>query len=266
MSSADHNPPAPDGPAPEDARRQPESAKLAHELANLLDGSLRNVGLVMSSLRGAEGALTDKTAEDDMAHRLETANHAMQQMARLIRRWMGQASRLGELHEQAFTLREAIDHALDLLRPAAAAQGIRLEVHVQPEAAELPAGPVYPIITNAVRNSIEAILQRPGGHGEEPADGGWCVEVHAEVADEQFMLAVRDNGPGWAPTLAEPDGGFRFGATTKPGGHGIGLTLARDIAQSLGGSIELNNRQPHGAEMAVRYPVASLYENADTNG
>jgi len=127
------------------------SDALAHELANLLDGSLRHLGLAISKLREP----TPETG-DDLLPRLEAANTAMQQMAKLIHRWMRADQTPGRLFDQMRTIGEAVQHAVTLMAPAASMRDIEVRVTLQREAAQLPAGPIYPVIANALRNSIEA--------------------------------------------------------------------------------------------------------------
>jgi signal transduction histidine kinase len=235
-------------------------AKLAHELANLLDGSLRNVGLVMSSLREPPARVGVRAGEDeDLVHRLEAANQAMQYMATLIQRWMGRPRPTNALHHQARTLHDTIHSAINLLAPVAAGRGIAIDVQIDSAAVALPAGPIYPIVANAVRNSVEALSQ-PRADGS--AEGG-RITVAAHLVGNQIELAVADNGPGLAADLFDDRGRMRQGITTKEGGHGLGLALARDIARGLGGTLELSNQQPRGASLTLRYPVAGVMQGME---
>ena len=117
------------------------SAKISHELGNLLDGSLRNVNLVMSSLRGATDSDREHPDSDhDMLPRLEAVNDAMNQMAILLRRWYDHVKSPDLLHHQSHTLGQTIEHAVHLLEGAARNQCIRIKSDIEDEAAGLPAG------------------------------------------------------------------------------------------------------------------------------
>jgi two-component system CitB family sensor kinase len=118
-------------------------------------------------------------------------------------------------------------------------------------AARLPAAALFPVLANGLRNSIEAISADPA-RGEKPG----VIEIAAQVQTGQVRLAITDNGPGLDRAAFDTGGIFRFGKTTKPDGHGLGLSLCRDIAANLGGALRLTNRDDGGALLTLTYPVA----------
>jgi signal transduction histidine kinase len=65
------------------------------------------------------------------------------------------------------------------------------------------------------------------------------VQVHLSEADERVYVTVLDNGPGIPSsvlsTLFDP-----FVTAGKPNGTGLGLTLARRVAEEHGGCICLD--------------------------
>jgi signal transduction histidine kinase len=69
------------------------------------------------------------------------------------------------------------------------------------------------------------------------------VEVHVTEADEQVSITISDNGPGIPAsvrrTLFDP-----FVTAGKQNGTGLGLTLARRIAEEHGGSVRLEESIP----------------------
>ena len=157
----------------------------------------------------------------------------------------------GGLHQHACTLHETVHAAAKLLAPVAASRRAKLHVEITLEAANLPAGPIYPVIANGLRNSIEAIGQR----GPHDTPHGGTVQLFARLVDHDVEVRILDDGPGVSPTMFEPNGELVHGRTTKHGGQGLGLPLARDIARDLNGTLELRNRESLGAELVFRYPA-----------
>jgi signal transduction histidine kinase len=258
MSPRDNIPPTPSARALFAPAQTPESGpQLAHELANLLDGSLRNVSLVLSSLRApAHGDPLTIPLDDDLLARLETVSIGLRQMATLIHRWMGRQHEAAWQHQDTRTLRQVIDHATRLLQPAATSRRVTILVTVTEPAGNLPAAGVYPILANALRNGIEAIAGDTHRNADGTSGGGGTVQVGAAIIAGALQLTIADDGPGLAPTLFDEAGQFRFGITSKPNGHGLGLSLCRDIAARLGGTLTLTNRVPRGTVLRVCLPVS----------
>ncbi|MEM1209292.1 MAG: ATP-binding protein [Planctomycetota bacterium] len=258
-SRGDDAPPPGDQVAPDAASRA-----VAHELANLVDGSMRSLGLGLRKLDEQDAEAHSAEA----LHQLRTADGALRRMASLLHQWMGRSAGVGGVLSglERGTLAEAIDHAIDMTRSAAEPRYIALEREVAPDAGGLPAGPVYGLLLNALRNAIESIDAadrgapgttggRPGGRFEHHA-----VAVRAWLDGADVRLSVTDTGAGVAPELVARGGAFRYGRSTKPGGQGIGLSVAREVVESLGGRLKLRDRDDDiaGAVLSVRYPRAAV--------
>ena len=143
----------------------------------------------------------------------------------------------------------------DCSLPAAAEHQIIVRVAVGDDAAALPAGPVHTIISNALRNSIQAITGHTVDQSLSLTSDDRRIEITACRTDTHVQLTVRDTGPGFSASLFDDDGRFSFGQTTKIDGHGIGLALISDTVHSLGGTVQLENNSPHGAVLIVDYPI-----------
>jgi two-component system OmpR family sensor kinase len=77
---------------------------------------------------------------------------------------------------------------------------------------------------------------------------------------------VEDDGPGvpdaLAATLFER---FVRGAGDRGGSFGLGLAIVRAVAESHGGSVELQNVNP-GARFIVRLPLSTPGSDLDDDG
>lgn len=90
---------------------------------------------------------------------------------------------------------------------------------------------VEQLLINLVKNAADAVLELPVEQ-RTPVIVGW----HADP--DQVSVDIADRGPG----LANPTNAFVPFFTTKPGGTGVGLVLARQIAEAHGGRLTLENR------------------------
>jgi signal transduction histidine kinase len=75
---------------------------------------------------------------------------------------------------------------------------------------------------------------------------------------EDLVIRVLDDGPGIPEAdlerVFEPFYRVESSRNPETGGTGLGLCIARDIAQAHGGSLVLRNRSPHGLEAILTLP------------
>ncbi len=268
MSSVNNNNPNDPVMPPQDTAKQAQSApqspataaQLAHELANLLDGSMRHIGLAIHSL--SENTPQTEPDNNDLLNRLQTTDKAMRQMASLVRAFMKAAPQPTELSTQSQTLGQTLKQIVDIHKPSAEHHNIELSLQVDPRAAALPAGPVFPVVANAILNSIEAIADMQAlGSPASPADASpHHINIIARLETGTVWLLINDDGPGIDPDMIDNDGNLRIGHTTKPEGHGFGLSLSQQVANNLQGKLELRPRPEGGASLVMRYPEASLHQ------
>jgi len=227
-------------------------ATLAHELNNMLDGAMRYLSLARRGLGTGSPGNSDAAAT---VRQLEAATDGLSRMAVLIERAMRPQSRNGLYFDPSEPLVEALLHAADAMRPLADDRGIRINVDCSPRLVITPAGPVYTILVNAIRNSIDAVGR----------DG--VIDIVAELrtigdGSPEVCLDILDDGPG--PRRGREHRVFELGYSTSPAGDGVGLALCKDIVDGLGGTIGIARRpndRPNwtvrrpGAHLSVRYPA-----------
>jgi len=106
-----------------------------------------------------------------------------------------------------------------------------------------------------LRQMISNLMGNAVQHGEDPID----LKLTGEASD--VVLVVHNGGPpispGELPKIFEPlVRGSSAGRpkANRPGSIGLGLYIAREIAQSHGGTIDVTSTQEAGTTFTVRLP------------
>jgi len=108
------------------------------------------------------------------------------------------------------------------------------------------AAQVEQVLINLVKNAHEA-----GGPDDE-------VTLALQVLGRELRIEVADRGPGMSDTvLAQALLPFY---STKRSGTGLGLALAREIAEAHGGRIALANREGGGLQVSLLLPLSGPRE------
>ena len=88
------------------------------------------------------------------------------------------------------------------------------------------------------------------------------VRIALRAEDDQVVLSVSDEGPGVPEALRERvfERFFRVDASRsrETGGTGLGLAIVKHAAESLGGSVAIQDGDLGGAEFVVRMPRARM--------
>jgi nitrogen fixation/metabolism regulation signal transduction histidine kinase len=190
-----------------------------HELNN----SLAPIKSVIETSRDALAAGSpDKEEREELAHNLAL----VAERAESLRRFLSRYSELARLPEP--TLVDCNVGAL--LRQVAAVQppGRVQQASADKLSLRGDADQLQQALINLVRNAVEAT-----------PEGAAPVQLRALRGKDSVVFEVEDNGPG----VANPDNLFVPFFTTKPGGSGIGLVLARQVAEAHGGTLSLRNRE-----------------------
>ena len=89
---------------------------------------------------------------------------------------------------------------------------------------------------------------------------GECARLSVSNAGAEAIIRIEDDGPGMLEealkSAADPFVRGDASRSRRTGGAGLGLTLADAIAKAHGGTLTLENRQPHGLVATIRLPAA----------
>jgi len=111
----------------------------------------------------------------------------------------------------------------DLVGPRLAHAGTTLICRCPPLSLDARAAPLRAAVVNLVLNAIDAAGQ------------GGRVTLAAEQRGDELVVSVEDTGPGIPPRLA--DSIADPFVTAKPEGVGLGLAVARAVAEERGGKL-----------------------------
>ena len=157
----------------------------------------------------------------------------------------------------AVDLRLLVEQAVESFLPAATAKQIALSWSAPPSTPNLYGDPhrLEIIITNLLGNA----LKFTGNHGS--------ISITVEQSDTHAEIAVTDTGDGIAPEDLEKIFA-RFhqvesSARRRREGAGIGLALARELAELHGGTIEVTSELGRGSTFRVRLPLGKDHFHPD---
>lgn len=120
---------------------------------------------------------------------------------------------------------------------------------------------LYRALFNLVRNAVEA-LAPPNDAGMPVARPGASVVVRAFAQSEDAIIEIADNGPG-LPQAAIENLFEPFKGSLKPGGSGLGVAIALEIARAHHGNLLLAKSDETGATFRLLLP-ASVVQYAPT--
>lgn len=203
-------------------------------------------------------------SENEVANALETIERNARSQAQLIEDLLD-VSRItsGKLRLDVRPIEPAsiIEGALEAVRPAADARGVRL-VKVLPSGLSSISGDpnrLQQVVWNLLANAIKFT----------PAGGS--IEVRVERVASHIQIIVQDTGEGISPDFL-PFVFDRFRqadakTTRKHGGLGLGLAIVRHLVEMHGGSVHAESKgEGQGATFIVKLPVMAVYQKSAMEG
>lgn len=230
-------------------------ATVSHELRTPLTAVLGWVRLLQ----------TGSVDESAMARALETIERNAKIQAQLIDEILD-VSRIitGKLRldSHPIDLRRVIEAAIDAIRPAAEAQGVRLEAELGARAAPAAgdAARLQQVVWNLLSNAVK--FTPKGGH----------VAIRLARGDSRAEITVSDTGRGISPDFL-PHIFERFSqaddVSSKPsqGGLGLGLAIVKHLVELHGGEVQARSHgEGQGATFTIVLPLLADVPEAAADG
>lgn len=107
---------------------------------------------------------------------------------------------------------------------------------------------LHRILANLLRNSAQALC-----HSQTAKPR---IEVSADLVGDTIIARLEDNGPG-LPEQVENSLFLPFTRGNHEGSTGLGLSISKELAEGMGGSLELLETGPEGTSFILGLPRAT---------
>lgn len=233
----------------ESRRRLGEIEKLS-AMGSLLAGVAHELNNPLAILVAQATVLLERAPDPDVARRAGRIHDAAARAGRVVKGFLAIARQRPPVCE-ATDLNAVVDGTLELLNHDLGRDEIAVERDLDPR---LPlAGADRDLLGQALvhllTNARQAALDR---------DGGRRLSVRTRADEAAAWIEVEDDGAGVPAAIAARIFDPRF--TTRPAGTalGVGLSLARAIAQAHGGDLALVPGEPGaGARFRLSLPLSA---------
>lgn len=201
-------------------------AQVAHEIKNPL-----------TAIKGLTDLLAEQAPDARDARRLAVISDEVARIERILRDYLSFSHPFERVARAPTDLAALLRDLLGLLEVRADRAGITLSAQGEPLTATLDPRRVKEALLNLVLNALE-VTPRGGRVTVAWARDGAAV-----------TLEVCDDGPGMSPEVLARVGDAFF--TTRDGGTGLGVRLARRAAEAHGGSLSFDRAPGRGTRATM---------------
>jgi len=192
---------------------------------------------------------------------LPSVQNYLQRMSQLVKNLLN-ADRMEHgqirLQVQALDLSALARETVESMRPCAECKDIRIEF----------AAPPFPVRVKADRDATLQVLENLISNAIKFTPPGKTVAVRVVERDGVARFEVQDQGPG----ISEEDRPKLFGKyvtlsarpTANEPSNGLGLSIARNLVESMKGAIRCESKTGEGALFVVEFPALSGVESVAT--
>ncbi len=209
---------------------------LAHEIKNPLSTVQLNLQLLREDLS------PDDPGYSRLTSRLDTITKETSRLREILDDFLRYAGRL-ELDRKPTELNHLLDELVDFFSPQAQLQRVQLRLRHsdQPVNANVDPKLIKQAVLNLMLNGMQAM-----------PNGGEMI-LAASNGDGNAVIDVIDTGSGIPPETQAKI--FQAYYSTKSGGTGLGLAMAKRIIEEHGGKLGLASEMGKGSDFSISLPV-----------
>lgn len=212
------------------------AARLAHEVKNPL-----------AAIKGLSTHMARSAEDAKMKERLAIVASEAERLQEIVDGFLSFSRGLDELNIAATKPYDIARELSTLLEVRANDLGVPIEVRGSRELVlDADSKKLRQALLNLVLNAMQA----------SEKGSAVTVEVAKSCADGAAIVRVIDRGAGMTPDVLERIRKPYF--TTKDGGSGLGIAIARGIIEQHGGTLDFESTRGRGTSAIVRLPAHAL--------
>jgi PAS domain S-box-containing protein len=135
-----------------------------------------------------------------------------------------------------------LEHIVELLQRDPLCANVTFEFRKADLGAEIDQVQIERALLNVIRNAAQAM------------EGGGCIRIALESADNLCRISVTDSGAGIPADIRDKI--FEPFVTTKHRGTGLGLPITKRTIEQHGGSIAVHSTSGRGTTVVITLPVS----------
>ena len=210
---------------------------LAHEIRNPLNAMNMNLQMLEEELEAAGGM-----PDQEYAELLDSTKSEIKRLEGLVNNFLAYA-RPGQPRFKSLDLNEVVSGVVKFLENDFKQSGIALVTEFEP---------MLPNVEIDERQFKQALMNLLV-NARQVLDAKGTVTVRTRAASNgEAVLQVEDDGPGIPEASRERI--FEVFYSSRGGGTGLGLPIARQIIERHGGHIELESTVGEGTRFTIRLP------------
>jgi len=213
------------------------AAVVAHEVRNPLNAISMAVQRV-----AREFAPPEDGPRQEFSRMNRVIREEIQRIDRIVEEFLG-LTRKGELKVEEAPAGELLERLMLLIQSQAASSGVQVRIYrdAREPRVLVDRDRMMQALLNLTKNALEAM-----------PEGGTLTLGCRYEGREQVVLDIADTGKG-IPEAGVPKV-FDPGYSTKGGGLGLGLHIAREIVRLHGGEVRVTSREGEGTTFSISLP------------
>jgi signal transduction histidine kinase len=228
-------------------KRLIETERLAvvGEMASTVAHGLRNP---LAAIRSCAELVSEDAIPDESRRTVQDIIDQVDRLEAWIRSFLIRTREDPRGEQEVASVEKVVRQCIENFRPQMEKRGIHVQIEeaVSPMQVSASAAELEQVMSSIIANGIEAMN-----------DGGTLTVGWQAAPGGRVSIRIADTGPGISSEQMEKI--FVPFETSKSSGLGIGLALARRIAERLGGTLDLRNRGSalRGVEVILSIPSRS---------